>query len=504
MRMKKVLLYVCFFAVQLKFLPKLFAQENEQCTITGIITAAETGAALSGVSVTIKGNKQGTSTKGDGTYVLKAFKGQSIVFSSVGFDKQEIKIKKSEKIDVILKIATVDAQEVVVIGYGTAKKSNVTGAVSKYRNEKMDEAPLIYLDQALQGKIAGVQVQNVSSESGAEAQINIRGISSINAGSGPLVVVDGQPIPDGLAFVNMADVESIEVLKDAASAAIYGSRGASGVILITTKSGKAERTKYSFKYSIGSKTDYKRYDHMTDTEYLKMLMREKSLRVNDPDYPINVTSDTSIASGDRAAYIIENTMRGGHGTDWQSESLRPGLFNTATLSATGGKKEMTYFISGSYQKEEGMMYKSSTERYSFRTKLDITLSKNVKLSVNLNPSFAKKETPEENFTNFARYPSFLPVYHNASTAAAVNTVAQWANIKPGDFAQPRHFAFVNYDGYMPDSSYFSGIASPSGSAQNNPRSAVLNSDINTNTYRLQSSVDLNINVFKKYNGREKM
>ncbi len=494
--MKKVLLYVCFFAVQLIVITRLYAQDNEQCTITGTITSVEGGAALSGVSVTIKGNKQGTASKADGTYSLKAFKGQTIVFSSVGFEKQEIKIKKSEKIDIALKIATVDAQEVVVIGYGTAKKSNVTGSVSKYKNDKMDEAPVIYLDQALQGKIAGVQVQNVSSESGADAQINIRGISSINAAAGPLVVVDGQPIPDGLSFVNMADVESIEVLKDAASAAIYGSRGASGVILITTKSGKAEKTKYNFKYAIGRKTDYKRYNKMTDTEYLLMLMKEKALKENDPNY--QMSSSDSIASGDRAAYIIESTMRGGHGTDWQSESLRPGIYNTAQLSATGGKKEMTYYISGAYQKDEGMMYKSSSERYTFRTKVDITLSKNVKLVVNINPSFSKKETPEENFTNFARYPSFLPVYHNAQTAALVNQVAQWSGIRPGDYAQPRHFNSIIYEGYMPDSIYWQPgtVSNPNGSAQNNPRSAVLRSDVNTNTYRLQSSADLSINLMK--------
>lgn len=130
------------------------------------------------------------------------------------------------------------------------------------------------LDQALQGRIAGLQVQNINAEAGSAPKITIRGISSINAGATPLVVVDGQPIPDGLGYLNMADIESVEVLKDAASAAIYGSRGASGVILITTKMGKSEKPRYSFKYNIGSKRDYKRFDIMTTTQYVNLLLQK--------------------------------------------------------------------------------------------------------------------------------------------------------------------------------------------------------------------------------------
>ena len=153
------------------------------------------------------------------------------MFSYVGFASQTITIGTQTSFDIKLAASAGETNEVVVIGYGTQRKSSVTGAVAKYKNDRLDELPVSRLDQALQGKMAGVQVQNISSEAGAAPKINIRGISSINAGSSPLVVVDGQPIADGLSFVNPADVESVEVLKDAASAAIYGSRGASGVIL---------------------------------------------------------------------------------------------------------------------------------------------------------------------------------------------------------------------------------------------------------------------------------
>src|SRR5690606_31229718 len=170
------------------------------------------------------------------------------------------------------------------------------------------------VDQALQGKIAGVQIQNINSEAGSDPRIRVRGISSINAGADPLVVVDGHPVPDGLSFVNAADVESVEVLKDAASAAIYGSRGASGVILITTKSGKAERTKYSVKFSTGAKTQYELYPMMSTTEYTNMLFYEASLKAKDPSIP-PPTGSQIIANNERAAYIVENTIRGGQGTD---------------------------------------------------------------------------------------------------------------------------------------------------------------------------------------------
>ena len=204
----------------------------------------------------------------------------------------------------------------------------------------MDEAPVSRLDQALQGKVAGLEVQNLTSESGAAPKVSIRGISSIYAGAEPLVVVDGQPIADGLAYVNMADVESVEILKDAASAAIYGSRGASGVILVTTKSGKAEKVKYNFKYSLGVKNDYKRYDVMSWTEYVNRVFYEQKLQTEDPMMLVPVAP----LNTERAGYIIENTLLGGKGTNWQSQGLRTGMFQNIQLSASGGKSDFKYYL----------------------------------------------------------------------------------------------------------------------------------------------------------------
>jgi TonB-linked SusC/RagA family outer membrane protein len=508
--MKKVIyLLMLFCLVQTNL---IFAQNDGKLTLKGKVTASDTKMPLQGASVIINGESKGLSTDSSGNFIIKLNKGQSILVSYVGYESQILTASKSQTFFVELKsISTTD--DVVVIGYGTQKKSSLTGAVSKYKNERLDETPVSRLDQALQGKIAGVVVQNISSEAGAAPKINIRGVTSINAGGSPLVIVDGQPIPDGLAFVNMADVESVEVLKDAASAAIYGSRGASGVILITTKSGKSDKPKYNFKYSVGRKTAYRRYDIMSSTEYVNMLYNEAALRYTDSAaYTAQFTGTATqianaranfslnkgnlITNGEKAEYAIEQNFRNGQGTDWQSESLRPGLFQNAQLSASGGSKGVKYFISTGYQRDEGMMNKSDFERFTVRAKVDMQFSPRVKLSVNINPSYSRRETPSENFTNFYRYPSFLPVYHNELTAAAVNTVAQWANIRPGDYAQPRHFTGVVYSATMPDGTVWApGTTSdPFGSAQNNPRSSVLNQDQNTEEYRLQTSADLNINI----------
>jgi len=468
----------------------------QKTSITGKVVDKSTGAPLEGVSIIIPNTKKGTTTKSDGTFsfTLNGTE-KSVTFTYVGYVNQKLTL--GSEINYIISLVQDNSvqSEVVVIGYGTQKKSSLTGAIAKFKNENLDEAPVSRIDQALQGKIAGLTIQNTSSEAGAAPKISIRGISSLYAGASPLIVVDGLPIADGLSFLNPADIESIEVLKDAASSAIYGSRGASGVIIVTTKKGSASKTKYNFKYSSGQKKDYKRYDVMTTNEYTTLLFNEVLFRAQDPT---TVASTNTVLDADRAAFIIENALLGGKSTDWQSQSLRPGGFKNIQLSASGGSKDIRYFLSGGYQNDEGMQFKSNYEKFNIRTRIDVDFSKKVKLSVNINPSYAKKISPSQNFTNFWRAPSWLPVYHNALTAALVNTNPQYAAILPGDFAHPRHFSGLKYTGLMPDGSSWTSptTSNPSGSAQQNPRSDVMRSDITSNDYRLQSSAELNIELAK--------
>ncbi|RYY35216.1 MAG: TonB-dependent receptor [Sphingobacteriaceae bacterium] len=465
-------------------------------TITGKVTNQATGAPLQGVNILADKIKGGAVSNADGSYSIAVNNSTStLIFSFVGFASQTVIIDGRTTIDVSLSVAAVSNDEVVVIGYGTQKRSQVTGAISKYQNERLDEAPVSRLDQALQGKIAGVQIQNVSSEAGAEAKINVRGVSSIGANASPLVVVDGHPIQDGLSFVNMADVQSVEVLKDAASAAIYGSRGANGVILITTKSGKAEKPKYSVKFSNGYRQAYETYPMMSTSEYTNLLYYEAALKATDSTIA-PPTGTQIIANNERAAYIVENTIMQGKGTDWQNEALRAANVRNVQLAVSGGSKTLKYFISGAYQKDQGLMYHSEYDKYSLRTKLDGNLSNKMKFSFNLNPSFIKRERPSVGFIDFVRFQSFLPVYHTTATAAFVNQSPTWANIKAGDFVQARHFNGRMYSGLMPDGTLYTSTANldPFNTANNTPKSVMETRTITSNEYRVQSAGDITYSI----------
>lgn len=505
--MKKPILFFLLI-----FTSIIYSQSND-LNVTGTVIDAK-GESIPGVTITFE--DKSVTTDIEGKYSINVKNSKSLLrFTFIGYEPQIVTVGKNKKIDIKLVESNTVLDDVVVIGYGTRKKSLVTGSISKYTNEKLDEVAVSRLDQALQGKIAGVQVQNISSEAGADPVISIRGISSINAGASPLVVVDGQPIPDGLASINMADVASVEILKDAASAAIYGSRGASGVILITTKSGKTDKVKYAFKYSSGLKSAYETYPIMTTTEYVNLLYKEREIKAltTDTYFSANPTYNNLIFTGDAkqsgtdnilAGYIVEQTMLGGKGYDYQDEVLQTAEFKNIQLSATGGTKSMRYFISGGFQGDEGIMLKSNFEKFNFRAKMDIELSKKAKLSFNLNPSYSTKESPSDNLTDFWRYPSWLPAVHNDLTVAFVRQNPKWAGIKVGDYAHPRHFIDLLYDESSTKWPY--GIpedltldrtkifASPSNSTQNNPMATLLNKDINAKTYGLQSGANLYYNL----------
>ena len=483
----KLLRVVCTFL--LIFLAGTsFAQKR---VITGKVIDQATKEPLGGVSIIVGKNRGTATTQTDGSYTLSVEPGiKALTYTYIGYTPQTFTIEGKSVVNVSLQSEAAIQNEVVVIGYGSQKRSNVSGAVAKYKNERIDETPVSRLDQALQGKIAGVNVQNISSEAGADPKITIRGISSINAGASPLVVVDGQITPDGLAFINPADVESVEVLKDAASAAIYGSRGSSGVILVTTKKGIADKPKYNAKYSYGVKSDYKRYDIMTTSQYVGMLFDEMAKKKLDPT--VNQASNT-VNNNDRSAYLVETQIMNG-ATDWQAESLQQARFQTVQLGLSGGSKTVKYYISGGYQGDKGMMYKSNYEKFNIRAKLDADLSSRVKLTVNLNPSYSNRISPSQNFTNFWRMPGWLPVYHNETSAALARTNPLQSNIKAGDYAHQRHFSALNYSGTMPDGTSWSGSGNPGGSAQQNPKSEVDRSDIEVNEYRLQSSAELSVKI----------
>ncbi|MBN9298489.1 MAG: TonB-dependent receptor [Filimonas sp.] len=499
--MKRKLSFLLFFASCLCI--TAYAQK----TVEGRVTNATTGQPINDVSVNVVGTNTAVFTDANGKFSIKVSSLQKakLGFSFVGFKSHFEEVQGRAMIDVKLQAVDSVMEDVVVIGYGVQRKSHLTGSIAKLKNDNLDEIPTSSLDKALQGKLAGVNVQNTTSETGVSSRVRVRGLSSLSAGSDPLYVVDGQPVPDGLASINTFDVESIEVLKDAASAAIYGSRAANGVIIITTKSGKADKPKYNLKAYTGVKSAYKLNPLMTFTDYVNKLYKEAGMRQSDTTVP--AANKNLITAQERAAYIIESAIDGGVATNWQDAALQDANIYNVQLGISGGKKDLKYYISGNYQKDNGIMLYNSYDKVNFRAKVDGTLSKTVKFGFNFNPSYSYNTRPAANFTDYYRFYSYMPVKHNAATAAFVNQNPQWASIRPGDWAQPRHFNNGYYFGTMPDGSYWDSRTDPSlaaaggqvtpwSSTNNSPASIAASEDRSTQYYRMIGGGDITVTISK--------
>ncbi len=436
-------------------------------TVTG--TVADSQGGVPGVNVKVKGSTTGTITDMDGKFTLNVPSSKSVlVISYIGYTTQEIPVNNQKILNINLKEDTKVLDEVVVVGYGVQKKSHLTGSVSKMDVNNLTDIPVTQVDQLLQGKIAGVNIQNSTSEAGAAPQIRVRGMGSISADSSPLIVIDGYPVPEGLSTLDMADIASIEVLKDAASAAIYGSRAANGVILVTTKEGNASKAKYSVKASTGLKWAYKLHPIMSSKDYYNMMGYEAALQ------------NKSIAANDEAFGLINNY------TDWQREGLQDTpQIHQVQLSVSGGKKDITYYISGNYAQEDGIMINSNYKRLNLRSRINAKLSKRVDLSLNIAPSYTKTETPSTNFIDFYRTPSFMPVRHTEETAALTGkAIGSWA--RGSDFS---NIMYTREDGTQVK-------ASPFNTSNNNPKSLMDTEERFKEDYNLQANSSINVQIMK--------
>lgn len=434
--------------LQLMLFLLLFASAGAmaQVTVTGAITD-KNNESIFGANVLVKGTSIGTVSDIDGKYSISVPDNNSIlVFSFLGFESTERAVNSNTTIDVVLKDDMLLLDEAIVVAYGKQKKSHLTGAIASLNPEGLDEIPVARADQALQGKLAGVQILNINPEAGAEPIIRVRGPGSISAGSQPLIVIDGFPTEDGLSMVNMGDVESIEVLKDAASSALYGSRAAGGVILITTKSGSSDKPKYNFKMFTGISQPLKLPDMMSTEEYVELLYAESELRMKDPSVD-GIRESTMlfnpITNNEKVAYLISKHAVD-QPTDWVDEGMRDyGRIQNYQLSASGGTDKIKYYVSGNYISDEGIMKKSSYDKFSLRTKLDVKLSDRVSMGVNFAPTFSTRERPAVNLTDYMRFPSWMPVRHNEATAAMTGATV-------GEYAQVPDFAATSMTGIGAD------------------------------------------------------
>lgn len=331
-------------------------------TVSGTVVSAEDGQPIIGASVTLKGTSIATITGVNGDFTLNiSGKEPILVVSYVGMKKTEVKAVDNIKISLENSISELD--EVIVVGYNTVKKSSLTGSVSGVANKEIKDVPIANAAQALQGKATGMQVVASTGRPGAPANVKIRGVGSINAGYNPLYVIDGVPLSSSdFSALNANDIESVSVLKDASATAIYGSRGANGVVIVTTKRGEKGKNNITAKVQFG--VTNKTTDHFTMMNAKEKLTYEKQLGVG-----LGVTlTDEEIAN-----YPIN--------TNWEDEVLRTGLTQIYDISVKGGNGGTRYLVSGQYYDQKTLVYGSDYRKFSGRLNLEQEITKNLKFDV---------------------------------------------------------------------------------------------------------------------------
>jgi TonB-linked SusC/RagA family outer membrane protein len=378
----------------------------------------EKGVPLPGASVKLKGTANGVATDINGNYSLNVPTPDGVlVFSSVGFTTKEIDIANHLVVNALLTSDAKSLNDVVVIGYGTQKRANVSGALSRMVNENLSERAISRVDQALVGQLAGVTVKQSTGMPGKPFSVQIRGTGSISAGSEPLYVIDGFPIATAatnnagnfangnpLDNINPADIESIEVLKDAAAAAIYGSRASNGVVLITTKRGKLGKPVFNFNSYVGYNAASRKLEMLNGDEWIGRAVEiingtyinaygSKGATVND-----SYATRLGIVGAFNANYFLDpRWSQSGHPglqyIDWQDQLFQKGVMESHELSASGGTDNVKYFFSAAYQNQAGFVIHTGYKAYSLRANVEVNLTKNLKVGVNIAPSYSIAEDP---------------------------------------------------------------------------------------------------------------
>jgi TonB-linked SusC/RagA family outer membrane protein len=460
--------------ILLVFNTSLFAQNR--FVLEGNVVAQNDNLTIPGVNIIIQNTSKGALTDFDGNFQLEVKTGDVLQVSFIGYVTQTIIIKDQSRLMIVLAEDKQSLDEVVVVAYGTQTKSSLTGSVSSLSNKNLDELPYSRVDQALQGKIAGVVVQNISSEVGESPQISIRGLSSISANSSPLIVVDGFPMADAFEFISPASIKSIEVLKDASSTALYGSRGANGVILITTKEGSTT-PRYSFKSFSGFKKAYKQVDVLDGFEYTEMLLNERQ-QVENFNAAENGTEPRILdfSNRERAQRIVA-TETGG--TNWSEESQRDfAQINNYQFDISGGSTSTKYYISTQYIEDEGLLKDNYNNRLNLSGRLRTKLSDKLEVGFNFRPSYSRLRRSTVSFSDFSRALQWGPIRHNEFTS-------ELTGYPVGEYAHPRHFNNTTFN-YLDNDGVEQSFTEKSlwGSSNNNPIARMENENRTRYDYRI--------------------
>ena len=471
----------------------LFAQG--EYTIKGIVTSQADNTTLPGVTYRIVNTDKGGATDFDGNFEIKVQKGDVLEFSYLGYVKQLVAIEDQKTLSISMVEDTTSLDEIVVVGYGTRKKSHLTGAISKIGGDDVAAVQATRVDEALAGKLAGVLIQNASGEPGADPKIQIRAASSVSGSSNPLIVVDGFPISGSLATVNSNDIQSIEILKDAASAAIYGSRGANGVVLVTTKKGKTGKPKFSYNTYTSFSNKYRDNILKTGSEWA-------------------AHSRAEIAAGNWDVSQIDPAFLEYRLTGYENSpdemSVEDFLYQTGNttshnFSMSGGTDDVKYFGSVGYQDATGIVRTQGFERLNARLNIDAKLGEKFKTGLSFNGFASKRQIVGWDVRDLSRAYSVHPIYHTEASIAFVQALDQQAQalglssfdsgvnggatealgynrsiytLEPGDYVNDWHYGRAN-----------NGIG---GSGDQGPATKL------DNTERTQRTYFMNINSYLSY------
>ena len=409
----------------------LFAQDSY--TVTGTVTGANDKSPIPGATVLIVNTVKGVTTDFDGNYSIEVNKGDVLQFSFIGYVTQKFTISDQKTINVVLAEDLNQLDEVVVVGYGTQKKSHLTGAISKVVNESLDQIAVSRVDDALIGQVSGVNIQATNAEAGGAPTITIRGVGSITADSGPALVVDGIVVSsDFLGNLDMNDVESFEVLKDAASAAIYGSEGSNGVIMITTKSGKEGKTKFSYQTYTGWKDAHGSDDY------------RKSVK----DWAATELAATGSLS-EETQYMQLLVATTGVDRDWQDVFFNGGTVTSHSFAARGGTEDTKFSASLRYLGDEGVVITDDFKLYTASLKVNTKLGKKVKFGLSATPSYTEQRQLPTSIHNPIRQSPWLPIYHTAESLQFIDRTSgggRYANVGIGDYFFEDHLVELDFDG----------------------------------------------------------